>query len=104
MKRRTENGILRNISINRVLTPRCSIQNYWKRSLTDKERGKTKKATRNFLRFEFDKKTSVPNTVKSLGSISARASAALDQLKPLATVSDTTVKRFAIEREDQKPY
>ena len=43
------------------------------------------------------------NPVESLVS-SATARVALDRLKPLAILSDTTVKRHAVGREDLKPY
>ena len=46
----------------------------------------------------------MPNTVKSLGYISATARVAPDLLKALATLSDTTLKRSAVDREDLKPY
>ena len=49
------------------------------------------------------KKTSMTNPVKSLGS-SATARVALDLLKALAILSDTTVRRSAVDQEDLKPY
>ena len=41
---------------------------------------------------------------KALDISSARAREALDLLKALAILSDTTVRRSAVDREDLKPY
>ena len=48
------------------------------------------------------KKTSMPNPVKSLSSATARV--APDLLKALAILSDTTVRRSAVDWEDLKPH
>ena len=47
----------------------------------------------------------MPNSVESLGYISnATAQVIPDLLKGLAILSDTTVRRSAVDREDLKPY
>ena len=51
------------------------------------------------------KKTSMPNSFKSLGYISsATARVAPKLLKILAILSDTTVRRSPVDWEDLKPY
>ena len=50
------------------------------------------------------KKTSLPNPVKCLDISTATARVAPDLLKTLAILSDTTVRRSAVDREDLKPY
>ena len=52
---------------------------------------------------EFVKKTGMQNSEAFNISI-ATARVAPDQLKTLAILSDTTVKRSAVDREDLKPY
>ena len=49
------------------------------------------------------KKTSMLNS-EALDIWSATAQVAPDLLKALAILSDTTVRRFAVDREDLKPY
>ena len=49
------------------------------------------------------KKTSMPNPVKALNISSATARVAPDLLKALAILSDTTVRKSAVDREDLKP-
>ena len=46
----------------------------------------------------------MPNPVKSLDISSAIAQVALDLLKALAILSDTNVRRYAVDREDLIPY
>ena len=46
----------------------------------------------------------MPNSVKVLDISSATDWVAPDLLKALAILSDTTVRRFAVDREDLKPY
>ena len=53
-----------------------------------------------FLRFEFVK-TTLPNPVESLDISSATARVVPDLLKALAVLSDTTVRRSAINREER---
>ena len=54
----------------------------------------------NSARLEFVKKTSMPNPFQGLGySATARGI-----LKALEVLSDTTVRRSAVNREDLKPY
>ena len=51
------------------------------------------------------KKTSMPNSVENLGYIpSATARVAPDLSKAQAMLSDTTVRRSAVDREDLKSY
>ena len=50
------------------------------------------------------KKTSMPNSVESLGYINRYSSVAPDPLYALAILSNTTVSRSAIDREDLKSY
>ena len=45
----------------------------------------------------------MPNSVKALGH-SATARVAPDLLKVLAILSDTTVRRSAVDQKDLKPY
>ena len=58
--------------------------------------------TYNSKRLRFVQNTSMSNSVKSLIS-SATARVAPDLLTFLAILSDTTVRRFAVDREDPKP-
>ena len=46
----------------------------------------------------------MPNPAKALDISSATAGVAPGLLKPLAILSDTTVRRSAVDREDLKPY
>ena len=50
------------------------------------------------------KRGSKPNPAESLGISSATAQAVPDLLKTLAILSDTTVRRSAVDQEDLKPY
>ena len=71
-----------------------------------KRRNKTKYLTWKSIRLRFVKKTSIPHSAmsKALDIWSATARVAADLLKALAILSDTTVRRSAIDREDLKPY
>ena len=53
---------------------------------------------------KFVKKTSMPNPVKSLGYIKCHSSSNPRTVKALAILSDTTVRRSAVDQEDLKPY
>ena len=46
----------------------------------------------------------MPNLTKALDISSATARVAPDLLKAVAVLSDTTVRRSAVDREDLKPY
>ena len=51
------------------------------------------------------KKTSMPHTLlKALDILNAAAWAAPDLVNALAILSDTTVRRSAVDQEDLKPY
>ena len=50
------------------------------------------------------KRTSMSNPVKSLGYIKCHSLSSPRTVKPLAILSDTTVRRSAVDREDLKPY
>ena len=65
---RTKNGALWNSSINWKFLWRLPIQNHLKLYFTEK-RSKTKHLIWNSIRLEFVKKTSTPNSIKSLGHI-----------------------------------
>ena len=56
------------------------------------------------MRTKFVKKTRMPNPVKALDISSATARVAPDLLKALAILSSKTVRRFAADRGDLKPY
>ena len=71
--------------------------------ITVKRRNKIKYLTWNSIRLKFVKKTSMLNS-EALDIWSATAQVAPDLLKALAILSDTTVRRFAVDREDLKPY
>ena len=49
-------------------------------------------------------KTSMPNPIKCLGYISATARVVPDLIKALVILSDTTVRRSAVDWEELKPY
>ena len=50
------------------------------------------------------KKTSVPNPVKILGYIKCYSLSSPELFKVLTILSDTTLRRYAVEREYLKPY
>ena len=53
----------------------------------------------NSIRLKIAKKNSMQNPVKILGYIKCYS-----LLKTLAILSDTTVRRFAVDQKDLKPY
>ena len=67
---------------------------------------KAKHLTWNSIRLKFVKKTSksYKTLSKALDISSATARVAPDLLKALAVLSDTTIRRSAVGREDLKPY
>ena len=73
-------------------------------SLTEKRRNKSKYLTRNFIRFKFEKMTSMPNTVKNLGSIKCHSSSSPKPVNALGILSDTTVRQSAVDQQVLKPY
>ena len=52
------------------------------------------------MRLKFVKKTGMPNPNKSLGYIKCYNSSSPRPVKSLAILSDTTVRRSAVDRED----
>ena len=52
----------------------------------------------------FVKKTSMPNPIKTLDISSTAARVATNLLKPIAILSNTTVRRSEVDQEDLKPY
>ena len=50
------------------------------------------------------KKTSMPHPAKSIGYVKCHSSSSPRSVKSLAILSDTTVRRSAIDREDLKSY
>ena len=69
VKFRAKNAALRNSSITWIFLQRLPIQNHQKPSITEKRRNNTNDLTRNSIRLLFVKKTSMPNSGKSLGYI-----------------------------------
>ena len=55
--------------------------------------------TLNSIRLKFVKKTSMPNTVKSLDTLGATSWVAPDQFKALEILSDITARRPAVDRK-----
>ena len=55
------------------------------------------------MRRKFVKTTSMSNSVKALDISNATARVALDLKRALAILSDTTVRRFAVDQENLKP-
>ena len=72
--------------------------------ITEKRRNKVKYLTRNSIRLKFVKKASMPNSVKSLGYIKYYSLSSPRFVKSLAILSDTTVRRSAVDGEDLKTY
>ena len=103
-KCRTKNEALRNSSIKQILLWRLSIQNHLQPSITEKRRNKAKYLTWNSTRLKFVKKISTLNPVKNLGCIECHISSSPNLLKTLAILSDTTVRRSAVDPEALKPY
>ena len=68
-KCRTQNGALRNTSINWIFLWRIPIQIHLKSSITELRRNKAKYLARNSIRLNFAKTTSMLNPVKSIRCI-----------------------------------
>ena len=77
----TKNGPLRNSSINWIFLWRFHIQNYPKPPITEKRRSEAKYLTWNFIKLNFMKKTSMSNSVTSLGYIECYSSSSLRHVK-----------------------
>ena len=65
-----------------------------------------KRQTCNSIRIKFLEKTSMPNPVKSLvnAKVLQTAQVGPDLLKALEMLSDTTIRRSAVDQKDLKPY
>ena len=73
--------------------------------LTEKRRNMAKYLTWNSLKgLSLWKRSACQTMSKALNISSATAQAASDLLKALAILSDTTVRRSAVDPEDLKPY
>ena len=96
-KCRTQNGALRNTSINWIFLWRIPIQIHLKSSITELRQNKGKYLARNSIRLNFAKTTSMLNLSKALGVSSATAGVAPNLLKSLAILSDTTVREFTVD-------
>ena len=73
-------------------------------SITEKIRNKAKYLTLNSIRLSLWRRPTCQTLSKALDLSIATARVALDQLKALVILSDTTVRRSAVDREDLKPY
>ena len=79
-------------------------KNHSKPSSTKKKQNKAKYRTWVSVRFEFVKKTSMPYPrSRALNISSTTAQIVPDLLKALKCLSDTNVRRSAVDREDPKP-
>ena len=83
---------------------RLPIQNHLKPSITAKRRSKAKYLTWNSLRRKFVKKTIMPNLGKSLGYVKCYSSSSWRPVKIPSNLSDTTVRKSAVDWENLKPY
>ena len=84
---------------------RLPIQNHSKPCITEKRRNKAKYLTWNYIRFKYAKKTPACQTLsRSLDISNLTARVASDLLKAPAVLSDTTVWRSAVYREDLRTY
>ena len=99
---KTKNRPLGNFSINGIFFSRFPVHNNLNPQITEKRRNKAKYLTWNSIKLV--KKTSIPNSVESLGYIKCYSSVVPDLLKSLAFLSNTTIRRSAIDREDLKSY
>ena len=88
---------MRNSSINLIFLWRLPIQNQSKPSITEKIRNKVKYMTWNSIRLKFV-------LSKALDISSATTRVVPHLLKALAIISDKTVRRNAVDREDLKLY
>ena len=80
-----------------------SCEDFPKLSITEKRRNNAKYLSWNFIRLKFVKKTSMSNPL-ALEISSATTQVAPDLLKASASLSDTTVRRSAVDWEDLKSY
>ena len=90
-------------SINWIFLWRLPIKNHLKPSYYWERGKKAKYLYWNSTRLMFVKKTRMPKPVKSLGYIKCHSSSSSRSLKALAILSDTTVRRSAVDWEDLKP-
>ena len=74
------------------------------KAITKKTRNKAKYLTQNSIRLKFVKKTSTSNPVESLDLLSVTDQIDPHLLNALAILSDTGVRRSAVDQEDLKPY
>ena len=77
---------------------------YSKPCITKKKRNTSKYLSWNSIRLKFVKRTSMSDPVKSLRYITCYNSTSPDLLKATAILSDTTVRRSAVDQEDLKQY
>ena len=86
----------------------CSYENFPSRnsktSITKKRWNKAKYLTWNSKRLKFVKKTACQTLLKDLDISNVKDRVGPDLWKGLTILSDTTVKRSAVDREDLKPY
>ena len=101
----TKNRALRKSSISGIFLQRLSIQNYSKPSNTEKRQNTANQQTQNFISFlSLCRGPACYTLSKALDISSPAAGAAPYLLKTLAIVSDTTVRRSAVDQEDLKAY
>ena len=74
-----------------------------KPSIAEKRKNKAKYLTWNAIRLKFWRRPACQTLSKALDISSATAQVAPDLLKALEFLSDTTVRRSAVDREDLKP-
>ena len=80
---------------------RFLMQKHPKPPIAEKRRNKAKYLTWTSIRLKFLKKTSIPNSVKSLGYIKCYNWSSPDLLKAVSILSHTTVRRSAVDWKDQ---
>ena len=69
------------------------------------KRNTAKDLTKNSIQLRFVKKTSKPNSIKGLGYLKCYSLISPRTIKKaLVILSDTTVRRSTVDREDLKPY
>ena len=91
--------LLRNSSMKWIFLWGLPIKNHFKPSTTEKRRNKAKYLTWNSIWLKFVKKTSMPNTVKSIGYIKCYSSS---NHNPSNSIRHNCWS--AVDREDLKPY
>ena len=101
---RTNNGALKSSNINSIFLWRFLIQNHSQPPITDKTGNKAKYLIWNSIRLKFVKKTMMLNLVKNHEYIKCYSSSSPRPPKSPKTLSDTIVKRSAVDQEDRKPY